>query len=564
MRFGYKNKKKLAVPMYPWRFRFIVFLLVVGLFGLVFRMLDLNVLDQAFLLGQGNARMLRTVSIPAYRGMIVDRNNKPLAISTPVESLWLDPQTFAVTPDQLSQLANILNLSAAQLQQKIAQAKKDSKEFIYLKRRIKPELAESAKALNVKGVHFQREYKRFYPEGEMMAHVIGFTNVDDKGQEGVELSYNQALEGVPGKRRVVKDRLGHIVSVIGTLRQPRAGQDVTLSIDRRIQYLAFQALSKAAEEYEAKSGAVVVLDVKSGEILAMVNWPTYNPNNRPADTNGRYRNRAVTDVFEPGSTIKAFSVANALMHSDYTVDSLIDTSPGWMVVQGKTVKDVHPHGKLDVQGILQKSSNVGVSKLTFATPPDSLWQTLSDVGFGQDTGIHFPGESAGVLVHRHHWGKFVLATLAFGYGMSSTTLQLAHAYMVMAAHGVKRPLSLVKRETVPAGQQVIPANIADQIRMMLESVVEKGGTATRAQIPGYKVSGKTGTVRVVGPQGYIRNKHIGMFVGMAPASNPRLVAAVILREPAGWQYYGGLVAAPVFSTVVGGALRLLNVRPDKV
>ncbi|GJM07103.1 MAG: penicillin-binding protein [marine bacterium B5-7] len=526
-------------------------------------MLDLNVLNQAFLLGQGNARTLRTIPIPAYRGMVVDRHGKPLAISTPVESVWVDPGSFDVTNPQITALCRVLKINYTQFKSRLSAYLKQHKSFLYVKRRVSPELAAQVKQLNVPGVNFQHEYKRFYPEGAVTSHVIGFTNVDDQGQEGVELTFNQSLRGIPGAKRVVKDRMGHIVSVLNTVRKPQPGQDVRLSIDRGIQYLAYQALSEAAKEYQVKSGSLVVLDAKSGEILAMVNYPSFNPNNRPADTNGRYRNRAVTDVFEPGSTIKAFSVSNALMHSHYTKDSIIDTNPGWMNVDGKTVRDVHPHGKLNLTGVLQKSSNVGVTKLTFATPPDSLRTLLHSVGFGQQTGIHFPGESAGVLPDRTHWGNFALATLSFGYGLSSTTLQLAEAYTVIADQGVKRPVSLLKRDKPTEGKQIIPAKFANEVRHMLETVVEKGGTATRAQITGYRVSGKTGTVRVVGPHGYEKHKHIGFFVGMAPASNPRIVAAVVMNEPAGWQYYGGLVAAPVFSKVVGGALRALDVAPDK-
>jgi cell division protein FtsI (penicillin-binding protein 3) len=541
------------------RFWFTLVLLLLIASALVWRMVYLMVLNRGFLLDQSNARVLRVIDIPAYRGMIVDRNNAPLAVSTPVDSVWINPSQYASSPQDLSELCKLLNVSPVELQQRLQDT---AREFMYLRRRISPALGAQVKALGIPGVYLQREYRRYYPESEITAHVLGFTNVDDQGQEGLELTYNDWLKGTPGKKQVIKDRLGHIIANVKVLHQPQPGHDLTLSIDRRIQYLAYRELKETVERTKAESGSVLVVDVKTGELLAMVNAPSYNPNNRPKEHDGRYRNRAITDVFEPGSTAKAFSVANAFMHGNFTPTTPVNTNPGWMVVEGKMVRDIHNNGAIDVTRVLQKSSNIGVTKLTLAVAPETLWNTLHNLGFGQPTSINFPGESSGFLPFHKYWHPFTLATLSFGYGFSVTNLQLAQAYTALAAGGIKRPLSLLRIDTPKTGEQVIDAKVARQVLTMLETVVEEGGGAIRANVPGYTVAGKTGTVRIVGPHGYDPHRHIGFFVGVAPAANPRLVISVMINDPQAGGYYGGITAAPVFSKVMAGALRIMEVPPE--
>lgn len=550
---------------YAWRYWLVIAVLCLAVSGLIYRMIDLTILNRAFLRGQGDARTLRVVDVPAYRGMITDRYGNPLAISTPVDALWVNPQEFDASLPEAKQLAQLLNLPWQEIKTRIA--KNQDKEFLYLKRSLPPANGEKIKALKVPGVYFQREYRRFYPEGEVTAHLLGFTNIDDKGQEGLELAYNQWLGGIPGRKRVVKDRLGHIVAEVSTLRQPKPGQNLALSIDRRIQYLAYRELQAGVEKYNARSGSAVVLDVQTGEVLAMVNQPSFNPNNRTGERDGRYRNRAITDVFEPGSTIKTFSMVSALASGQYQVNSTVNTSPGWMIIDGKRVRDEHLDGVIDMTTILKRSSNVGIAKVILSLPPDSLWNTLHAVGFGQPAYSGFPGEANGLLVKQHPWRAFSLATLSFGYGMSATTLQLAQAYNVLANKGIKKPVSLLKLDRPPAGEQVIPAKVAQEVLLMLESVMSRGGTAPLARVQGYRVTGKTGTARLLGPGGYIADRHDGTFIGIAPASNPRLLVAVYLHDLQGkqsLQYFAGYTAGPIFSKIMGGALRLLNIRPDDI
>lgn len=434
---------------------------------------------------------------------------------------------------------------------------------MYIKRQINPMLAAKVKALGIDGIHFKPEFRRYYPDGEVTAHLTGFTNIDDQGQEGLELAYNDWLRGIPGKKQVLVDRYGHIVADTESIREARPGHNLVLSVDSRIQYLAYRDLKAAVSKFKAKSGSIVVLDVKTGEVLAMANVPSYNPNHRVKAHNNRFRNRAVTDIFEPGSTIKAFSVANALDSGNYTPDTIVDTSPGWMMINGNRVHDDRNNGKISVTTILQRSSNMGVTKLTLSLPPDSLPAVLNKLGFGHRTNIVYPGESPGYLPYHTDWKPFSLATLSFGYGLAVTDIQLASAYAVLAAGGIKRPVSLLKVDRTIKGERIFSEKVAKEVVTMLETVVEHGGTATRARVPGYRVAGKTGTVRIAGPGGYEKNHHRGLFVGMAPASKPRLVIAVIINDPRSGQYYGGLVAAPVFSQVMGGALRLLDIPPDK-
>ncbi len=553
-------KHECEQPTYTWRYLFILFVLLLGIVGLLARLLYLGVYDSNFLRKQGNARTLRTVSLPAFRGMLTDRNGEPLAISTPVASVWVNPQKFVINEKNIKKLATLIKVDPKRLKKRIKRNK--HREFVYVRRQLAPNQAEKVKTLKLPGVHLTREFRRYYPEGEVAAQLVGFTNIDDRGQEGMELAYNKWLRGIPGRKRVLVDRLGRSVADVDTLREAQPGRNLALSIDRRIQYLAYRDLKRAINKYKAKSGSIVVLDVKTGEVLAMANQPSFNPNHRTKGDVAAYRNRAVTDVFEPGSTIKSFSVANALTNGHYTPRTKINTNPGWLMLDGHKVSDEHDNGVIDVTTILQRSSNMGVTKLTLSLPADSLLGTLQQVGFGKRTASGFPGEVSGYLPKNPPRQAFDLATLSFGYGMSVTDLQLAQAYAIVAAGGIKRPVSLLRVDKAVPGRQALSRNVSRELLTMLESVVEPGGTATRAQVRGYRVAGKTGTVRKVGPDGYEKNHHVAIFVGAAPVSNPRLVVAVMVNDPSGGQFYGGLVAAPVFSQVMGGALRLLDIPPD--
>ena len=556
-----KKNKLTSVTKYQWRLMIVIFILMIIAFGLISRLIDLTVINRQFLRKQGNARTVRTLNIPAHRGMILDRQGVPLAISTPVEAIWIDPAYFRPTRQQLSLLSHFLQINPKTIHQVALHGQ--FKEFIYLKRGLNPNLAKQVKDLKIPGLFLQNEYHRYYPEGSVMAHVVGLTNVDDKGQEGLELAYNNWLQGQSGLKKVIKDRLGHIVADIRSIRQPRQGHDLQLSIDKRIQYIAFRELKTGIERYQADSGSVVVLDVKTGEVLAMANWPSYNPNDRLTAQDGHTRNRALTDLFEPGSTIKSFSMASVLASNQYTPNSQIDTSPGWMIVAGKRIMDERNNGTLDLTRILQISSNMGMSKLILSLPAENLWNTLHQVGFGQITQSSFPGERTGSLPNFKVWNPFVLATLSFGYGISVTALQLAQAYAVLAHGGVKVPVTFLKvNGEPPVGQQVMDKTISREVLDMLESVLTKGGTAPLARVPGYRVTGKTGTVRIVGVHGYEKHRYNSIFIGIAPASHPRLVVAVVLHDPKGRLYYGGYTAGPIFSHVMNNALHLLNIAPD--
>lgn len=558
-----KNKRASIVSTIQWRLMIVVCILLVIVLGLIVRLINLTVINRQFLRNQGNARTVRTLNIPAHRGMILDRHGEPLAISTPVEAIWIDPAYFKPNRQQLSLLSHFLHIKPQTIHETALRGQ--LKEFVYLKRGLNPSLAKKIKDLKIPGIFLQNEYHRYYPEGLVMAHVVGLTNVDDKGQEGLELAYNNWLEGQSGLKKVIKDRLGHVVADIRSIRQPKPGRDLQLSIDKRIQYVAFRELKIGIERYQADSGSIVVLDVKTGEILAMVNWPSYNPNDRLTVYDGYTRNRALTDLFEPGSTIKSFSMASVLASSRLTPNSQIDTSPGWMIVAGKRIMDEHNNGVMDLTKILQISSNMGMSKLVLSLPAENLWNTLNAVGFGQITQSGFPGERTGHLPNFKVWNPFVLATLSFGYGVSVTALQLAQAYAVLAHGGIKVPTTFLKvKNKVPLGQQVMDKNIAREVLNMLESVLTKGGTAPLARVPGYRVIGKTGTVRIVGTHGYEKHHYNSLFIGIAPASHPRLVVAVILHDPKGRLYYGGYTAGPIFSHVMNNALHLLNIPPDNL
>ncbi|MHB1947518.1 MAG: peptidoglycan D,D-transpeptidase FtsI family protein [Gammaproteobacteria bacterium] len=555
-------RRGVQATFIAWRYYLITLVILLIVAGLIARLIDLAVIKRHFLQIQGDARVLRVVNTPSFRGMITDRNGYPLAISTSVFSIWVNPKDFSATQEDYAELSKLLKIKKSDIQRLIQQSKNKNREFTYLKREVSPEVAVKIKALRIPGLYQLQGYKRFYPEGEVAAHVIGFTNVDDQGQEGLELAYNDWLSGQPGKDIVVKDRLGRVVSEVKQIQQQKPGSDITLSINRRIQYLAYRELLEGVKKNLAASGSVVVLDVKTGEVLAMVNQPSFNPNNRADTKLDALRNRAVTDTFEPGSTIKAFTVATALDSGKYKPNTIIDTYPGWLRVGHNLVKDEHSKGPMTVTQILQISSNVGATKMILTLPPNSLWHLLHRVGFGEETGIYFPGERSGALVKRDVWPPFALATLSFGYGISATTLQLARAYATIANEGIKIPLSLLKLDKPPEGKRVMDERIAKQMLIMLESVVAKGGTAEAANIPGYHVAGKTGTAKMVGDHGYEKHHYTSSFVGVAPVSHPRILVAVVIQDPQGKQYYGGLVSGPVFKNIMEGALRMLNIPPD--
>ncbi|MFC3907859.1 peptidoglycan D,D-transpeptidase FtsI family protein [Legionella dresdenensis] len=533
---------------------------VVLLSILCWRMLDLTVLHRQFLKGQGDARSLRVIDIPAYRGMITDRNGTPLAVSTPVKSVWVNPHEFSPTKEQLGQLARLLNIQQAKLKAQVTHASK--REFLYLKRQLPPAIARKIEQLKIPGVNFQQEFKRYYPEADSTAQLIGFTNIDDTGIEGLELAYQDWLMGVPGKKRVLKDRTGRVIEELGVLKEPRPGHDLVLSIDRRIQYLAYNELTNTLEKFSAKSGSVVVVDTQTGEILAAANAPSFNPNARERYTRDSYRNKAITDTFEPGSVIKPFSIASALGSGLITPQTIIDTRPSWMTVHGHTIRDVHNYGVLDVTGVLQHSSNVGVTKMILLSPPEQLLGLLQRSGFGQRTESGYPGESDGGIVKAKDANPFVLATVSFGYGMSVTVLQLAKAYMIFANHGKVTPVTLLHGETNVVREQVMDEKTAAQVLAMMEAVLGNEGTGKQARVPGYRVAGKTGTARIAGKKGYEANRHISSFAGIAPVSNPRLAVVVVIHEPTRSGYYGGAVAGPLFAKVMAGALRTLDVPPD--
>ncbi|MCP4041353.1 MAG: penicillin-binding protein 2 [Gammaproteobacteria bacterium] len=536
----------------------VVFLAVAGL--LLWRGLDLTLTRKDFLQHQGDARFLRVVDVPAHRGMILDRHGEPLAASTPIDSVWANPGELAGARDRWPDLAQILDLHTEQIHRLIAT--RIGREFVYLKRHVAPELADRVQAMKIPGVALQREYRRYYPAAEVAAHVVGFTNVDDVGQEGIELVYNQWLQGTSGSKRVIRDRLGRVVEDVENIRTSQPGKDLTLSLDRRVQHLAYRELKMAVKKHRAKSGSVVVLDAGSGEVLAMVNQPAYNPNNRTDRIGERFRNRAVTDVFEPGSTVKPFTIAAALETGRFQPGTSVDTTPGLVKVGRHTIRDPRNYGVIDVSAVIMKSSNVGAAKIALALSRQNLWQLFDKVGFGAETGSEFPGESTGILTDFGSWGEVHRATLSFGYGLSVTALQLARAYSVIAADGILRPASFMRIDQPEEGERVFSSRTAWQVRRMLENVLGQGGTGTRGRVAGYRVAGKTGTVRKSTVGGYATDRYMAVFAGMAPASRPEVVIAVVINEPGGKEYYGGQVAAPLFSQVMAGTLRILGIIPD--
>lgn len=541
------------------RTHFVIALFALLAAGMSTRIVALHVFDRTFLQDQGDARTIRMERINAHRGMIRDRRGTPLAVSAPVISLWANPKELRGQP-QLDQLATMLNVSAVALRARLD--KSQDKDFIYLQRHMPPADAQKILSLKIKGIYAERAYQRFYPAGEVAAHLVGYTNIDDKGVEGVELSYNTWLKGTPGKKKVLKNLYGDIVRDIKPLVEAKPGKSLDLSIDLRLQYLAYRELKAAVSYYRARSGSIVMLDVQTGEVLAMVNQPSYNPNNRTHLNLDAVRNRAVTDTFEPGSTAKPFTVAVALGTGRYTPQSTIDTSPGYIRLDGKTIPDPTNYGVLTLAGILAKSSQVGISKLSLTLDPNAVWHMFRSVGFGQVTGIGFPGERSGRLSDHTHWADIERATFAYGYGFSVTPLQLAAAYLTIADGGVKQNVSILDNAR-PSGARVMSATIAGELRTMLRGVVLHG-TARKAQIEGYTVAGKTGTVRRMGKHGYEDDSHLAFFAGMVPAKSPRLVTVVMIDDPKGNNYGGGEVAAPVFAKVMAGAVRILNIPPDNL
>jgi cell division protein FtsI (penicillin-binding protein 3) len=525
--------------------------------GLIGRAVHLQVMETDFLQGEGEARHVRVVEMPTLRGVISDRHGEPLAVSTPVDSIWVNPSELLQEPERIADLAAVLETDGEELERRLTQ--RAGRQFVWIRRRVHPEIAAAVRDLGIAGVHLQKEYRRFYPAGEVAAHLVGFTNIDDVGQEGLELAYNDWLQGTPGAKRVIKDRKGRTVEEIELVREPEPGNDLSLTIDRRLQYLAYRELKRTVLEHGAASGSVVLLDVESGEVLAMANQPSYNPNHLSGKSDGR-RNRAVTDVFEPGSVMKPFAVLSLLENEKVTPATPVDTNPGYLYMSGYTIKDHRNYGMLDVTGIITKSSNVGISQLVRELAPEQMWDTYTRVGFGEATGTGFPGESAGVLRNHRRWRPVEQATISYGYGLSVTVLQLAQAFAVLADEGRLRQPSLVLGAANPPISVTDP-RLARQVSAMLETVPTDEGTGKQARVTNYRVAGKTGTSRKASAAGYA-SRYIASFAGFAPASDPKLVLIAVVNDPSEGKFYGGDVAAPLFSSVMSGALRLLNIPPD--
>ncbi|MBS0464030.1 MAG: penicillin-binding protein 2 [Proteobacteria bacterium] len=528
--------------------------------ALVARAVDLQFIDRDFYQAQGDQRFLREVPIATTRGMITDRNGEPLAISTPVESIWANPEELATHEDKYATLATALGIPLADLKDNLD--KHAGKEFVYLRRHMDPDSAEAVVALKIPGIYAQREYKRYYPLGEVMAHILGYTNIDDHGQEGVELAFDDWLSGTPGVKKVIRDLHGRFVENVDLVKPAVPGRDLALSIDRRLQYLTYKELAEGIRKNNAEAGSAVIMDVRTGEILAMANLPSYNPNARTDNRPSAHRNRSVTDVTEPGSVMKAFTIASALETGLVTPDTKFDTNPGSMELSGHTIHDTHNHGVLTVTGIITKSSNVGAAKLSLLMTPAQMYDVFTRFGFGHPTGSGFPGESGGVLPNGSVWSTIQKATIAYGYGVSVTALQLARGYAAIGNGGRLVTPSFVKGGAGPS-KAVLDPHIASEIMAMLETVVTPQGTAPQAAVLGYRVAGKTGTARYSGTHGY-SNIYDSVFVGLVPASRPRMVMVVMIHNPKGSVYYGGLVSAPVFGKVMDGALRLLDVPPDNI
>ncbi|OHC25815.1 MAG: cell division protein [Pseudomonadales bacterium RIFCSPLOWO2_12_59_9] len=557
---------QLEGALYPWRFRLVLALLALMTAAIVWRIIDLQVVDHDFLQGQGDARSMRHIPIPAHRGLITDRNGEPLAVSTPVTTLWANGKELQAGRAQWATLAAALGQEPKAFAQRLEQ--NAGREFMYLVRGLTPEQGQAIIDLKVPGVYAIEEFRRFYPAGEVTAHVVGFTDVDDKGREGVELAFDEWLAGVPGKRQVLKDRRGRLIKDVQVTQNAKAGQTLALSIDLRLQYLAHRELRNALAEFGAKAGSLVMVDVQTGEVLAMVNHPTYNPNNRRNRQPAALRNRAMIDVFEPGSTVKPFSMSAALQSGRWKPEDRVDVSGGTLQIGKYTIRDVsRTGGNLNLTEILIKSSNIGISKIAFDIGAESIYSVMQQVGLGQDTGLGFPGERVGNLPNHRIWPKAETATLAYGYGLSVTAVQLAHAYATLANDGRSVPLTMTRADGArDAGTQVIPQDVAKTLQGMLQQVVEAPGGVFRAQVPAYHVAGKSGTARknAAGTKGYTENAYRSLFAGFAPVNNPRIALLVVIDEPSTGAYYGGLISAPVFGKVMAGALRLMNIAPDNL
>jgi cell division protein FtsI (penicillin-binding protein 3) len=550
----------LAVKLPVWRSRLVLFTLFVAFLALIGRALWLQGISTEFLQKQGESRYARTLELPATRGKITDRNGQVLASSVPVKAVWAIPEDVQqAPPEKLRELAKLLEMSDAELNKKLD----SDRGFVYLKRQVEQDVSAKIIQLGIAGIETRKEYKRFYPLGDVMAHVVGFTNVEDAGQEGIELASQKELAGVTGSRRVIKDRLGRIVEDVGSIhnREPRDGKELALSIDSKIQYIAFSQIKEAMEKHKAKAAGIVVLDVQTGEVLALANLPSYNPNDRHGLTGAQLRNRVLTDTFEPGSTLKPFTVGLSLDTNRIKPDTIFQTSPGRMTIGTATIGDSHAHGPLTVTQIIEKSSNIGTAKIALQMPAQEMWDMFTTCGFGSQPKIGFPGAVAGRLRPYKSWRPIEQATMSYGHGISVSLIQLARAYMVYARNGDIIPLSFQRVSKAPAGQRVVSEKTAREMRAMLEMVTSPTGTAPKAQVPGYRVAGKTGTAHKVQGGRYV-NKYVGSFVGFAPASNPRIIIAVMIDEPSNGQYFGGDVAAPVFATVAANALRAMNVTPD--
>ena len=549
----------LASKTPVWRSKLIVAAIALGFTGLIARAAYVQVFANDFFLRQGEVRFARTLTLPANRGRVLDRNGMLLASSVPAPSIWANPEDIERDPAKLRELARLLDMSPAELDKKL---KDDEKTFVWLRRQLDEPVVKQILALGIKGVYDIKEYKRLYPEGEAAAHIVGFTNVEDQGQEGVELVFQKQLSGKPGSRRVIKDRLGRVVEDVGETVPPVDGEDLQLSIDSKVQFFAYQKLREAVLEHKAKAGSVVVLDAQSGEVLALANYPSYSPDKRVNLSGEQLRNRALTDTFEPGSTMKPFAVALALEKGLVKPETPIQTAPGRITITGSTITDAHPHGVLSVNEVIQKSSNVGTVKLAMQMQPREMWEMFAQVGFGQKPQLPFPGVVSGRLRPYKTWRPIEQATMSYGYGISGSLFQVARAYTVFARDGEVVPATLMKAEQQVTGVRVISADNAKAMRKMLQMAAGPGGTAQKAQTMGYSVGGKTGTAHKQEGKGYASKKYRGWFVGMAPIDKPRIIVAVMIDEPSNGRYYGGDVAAPVFSETVQQTLRLLGVQPD--
>lgn len=548
----------LQAKLPAWRSRFVLMLLVGGLVVLTGRAFYLQVINNDFLQEKGESRYRRDLEVSALRGRTLDRNGDVLAVSTPMKSIWAIPTDVKLEPAQAQQLAKLLEIEPRELSRKLA----TDKNFVYLQRQIPPDVADRIAAMKLSGIHQNQEYRRYYPAGEMVAHVVGFTGLDDKGLEGVELAYQSSLHGRAGSRSVIKDRRGNIIEDVGASTPPQDGRDIHLAIDSKIQYLAYSQLKQSVITNKAKAGGLIVADTRTGEILALANWPTYNPNNRSSLTGAQIRNRAVTDTFEPGSTMKPFTLALGLEKGKVRYNSLINCAPGKLTIGTATISDSHPHGTLTVAQVLQKSSNVGTAKISAMNSPEDTWEMYDAAGFGKAPQLGFPGEVGGRLRPWKTWRPIEQATMSYGHGLSVSLMQLVQAYTVFARDGERIPLSLLRVNEGPVtGVRVFTPQTMREIRSMMELVVEEGGTAPQAKVPGYRVGGKTGTAYKV-EHGVYAKKYISSFIGVGPMSDPRLIVAVMLDEPSGGKHYGGDVAGPVFSNVMGGALRILGVPQD--